>query len=134
MNKKEYLISFIIGSSVLVTFITLLYLGRAFNNSGRPSEIPYEKFALAIPIIYGISNVINIYLQKNYSYSSNISFGVGAIMGLFLSFIGRFKYNLPKEIFKFSEKNAYQVHIIAPVLYSLIFGLIVQSVNSYILV
>ena len=136
MDKQEfrdYVIAFIIGSSILITLITLLYVGYAFRKAGRPSDIPYELYAIFIPIMYGVFNVANVYLQKKYKFCPNISLAVGALFGLLLSFFGRFGYDLPKRIFEFSEQTESRVHIIAPVMYALIFRFIVQPVNEYVL-
>jgi hypothetical protein len=54
-------------------------------------------------------------------------------MGLILSFIGRFVFNLPKKIFNFNEKNQKHVHIYAPILYGLIFRLLVTPLQRYIM-
>jgi len=78
--------------------------------------------------MFGIFNIINVYLQRKYK-TENISFFIGSLMGVIFSIIGRFGMNLPTKIFGFNNKNQYQVHLIAFFLYGLIFRIIIQCFN-----
>jgi hypothetical protein len=122
---------FIFGSSILSTIITLTYVGNAFFRAGRPSEIPYELFAIFIPILFGIFNVIIMYFVKKYN-NNNLAFLIGGIMGLIFSLIGRFKLNLPIKIFNFNTSNAHLVHIIAFIMYGTIFRFGIINLNKLI--
>jgi len=117
--------AFIIGSSIISTIISLTYIGNAFRNSGRPSDIPYEILPIFIAIMFGIFNMINVY----FDFRGMETFILGGIMGVIFSIIGRFGYNLPTRIFGFSD-NEYLVHFIAFVLYGTIFRFIVQPLNE----
>ncbi len=125
----DYLLAFIIGSSIIIFLLTFLYVGYAYRKSDRPDSIPYEIAPIIIPIMYGFFNVINVALQTK-GYSPNIAFVVGAIMGEIFSLIGRFGYDLPVLIFGFNKDNAYLVHLIAPILYGLIFRFPLQKINQ----
>ena len=128
----DYLLAFIIGSSIIIFLITFLYVGYAYRKSNRPDDLPYEIAPVIIPIMYGLFNIINVGLQSK-GYSPNIAFIVGAIMGEIFSLVGRFKYNLPILIFGFDKSNAYLVHLIAPILYGLIFRFPLQKINQLFL-
>lgn len=120
MNFKKILHAFIIGSSIISTIITFSYIGKAFSSAGRPSNIPYEWFPILIPILFGIFNILNvIWLNPVIT---------GMLMGLTLSILGR-GLNLPNILFGYTKKNEYQVHIIAVILYSLIFKYIINNIN-----
>jgi hypothetical protein len=121
--------AFIVGSSIINTIISFSYIGNAFKSSGRPSSFPYEIIPIGISVIFGIANILNIYLQSKYT-SRFIPFIVGGLMGILFSVVGRFVYGLPQKIFGFNESNEYQVHLVAFVLYGLIFQFIVQYVNQ----
>ncbi len=118
--------SFVAGSSVAATFVTLVYLGRAFANAGRPSDFPYEAAAFVVPVLYGLSNALNGSVGGDSLLSAALS---GCLLGLLLSGLGRFRYGLPIRFFGFTARNSWAVHVVAPGLYTLIFVLIVRNVN-----
>lgn len=118
--------AFIVGSSIVSTFVSLAYIGHAFSVKGRPSFMPYEWIAVTIPVIYGAANVVNVYFGDTMTSSLT----VGALVGLALSIVGRFALRLPTRIFSFSVDNEWAVHPIAMVLYALIFGFVVHSWNK----
>ena len=118
--------SFVAGSSVAASFVTLAYLGRAFAKAGRPPDFPYETAAFAIPVLYGLANALNVSVGGDSLPSAALS---GCLLGLLLSVLGRFRYGLPVRFFGFSDANSWAVHGVAPVLYALIFVLIVRNVN-----
>ncbi len=125
----DYLLAFIIASSIIILFITYLYLGTAYVRAGRPKHIPFEYVMPFIGVMYGMFNVLNVYLQRK-GFGPNISLLVGATMGELFSIIGRFGYNLPVDIFGFKKENEYMVHIIAPILYGIIFRFGLQPLNK----
>jgi hypothetical protein len=115
--------SFIIGSSVPVFIITYTYLIYSYISNNKPKSIPITKILFMIPIIYGLAGIINYHYIK-YSYI------VGALFGLILSIFGRYIYNLPVLIFNLKKNNEYKVHIIAIILYSLIFQFILSPIQK----
>jgi hypothetical protein len=123
MKSRHVLQSFIIGSSIISTIITFSYMGFYFRKENRPSSIPFELFSIGIPIIFGLFNIINVYLQRKYK-TENIAFFVGATMGLLFSIIGMFILNIPTKIFNL-------VHLIEFFLYGLIFQFGIQYFNKY---
>lgn len=118
--------SFVAGSSVASTFVTLLYVGWGFAKAGRPKDFPYELAAFAVPVSYGLVNVLNVSVGGNTLVSAATS---GVLLGLLLSLVGRFRYGLPEKFFGFTAGTSWTVHLVAPILYALIFALIVRSVN-----
>ncbi len=54
-SSNDILKSFVIGSSILVTIITLTYTGRANVDK---QVLPFETVAIVIPIIFGVANII----------------------------------------------------------------------------
>ena len=128
--NKKLLTAFFVG--YFTSIITLFYIGWAFNNKGRPSNIPYEYFAVLIPISYGFFGIINYYAVK-YGNNTNWSLLVGAIFGFLLSIIGRFTLKLPSKLFNVGTKSEYMVHIYAIILYSIIFRFILTPIMKYIM-
>ncbi len=136
-SLKKYFLAFIIGSSIFATISTFSYTGVAYRRSGRPKEIPFEILALAIPLMFGVMNILNIFIQSNLKLNFKgknfvIAAVVGAVTGLTFSFLGRFGLDLPSKIFNISPDKEWTVHIIAPLLYAAIFALIIQPINEYL--
>ncbi len=120
--------AFIVGSSIAATIVSLGYIGRAFANAGRPSDVPFEMVAIAVPIAYGLANIVNVRFG-NTMESAAIT---GAVLGLIFSFGGRFLLQLPGKIFNIDLKNAAIVHVVAPIVYALIFVIIVRRLNIFV--
>ena len=122
--------AFVIGSSIISTIITFLYLGGA-QIKKRLRSFPYEYAMIAIAISFGLFNVLNVELQRLYPRRKRvIPFLVGGAMGLLFSLVGRFKYDLPRKLFGLSKRREWIVHPAGVVLYGAIFGLIVETVNK----
>jgi len=122
----DYLKAFVIGASFPVPYITLNYVKRAYNAADEKPDVSLQTLNVGIQIAYGLANMVNIHFGN--TFQSAIS--VGAVFGEILSLIGRYKYDLPVKIFKFSSSNAWKVHIIAPVLYAFIFGTLIYVMNK----
>ncbi len=139
MNKfRDLLLAFVIGSSILATIITFSYTGNAYRKSGRPKDVPFEWIPIFIPIMFGLMNMLNIFLQsiiKKKSTTSKyiIAATVGALTGLIFSLMGRFGLNLPQKIFNIEKTKEWTVHVIAPIMYAAIFAVIIQPLNNYLI-
>ena len=131
----NYLIKAFIGGSSAFSFIyTMRYVSYAFlkldPNELINLKLKFPTFALYLPLIFGILNVIAIYLSRYSQINTRLFFLIyGAFVGVMLSFIGTFVYDLPLSLFKFSEKYKYFPLIFAPIMYSFIFGFSVYNVN-----
>lgn len=139
---------FLKSSSVVASLPTLLYLGFAqrknridllqsltSDTSGKLQSflsIPYEFLPLAVSLVYGIaytfvgtptgdSNTPGKESRSERRTRIKKSLIVGALTGLSLSLVGRFGLNLPTKMFGMPTEKAYTVHLVAPVLYMLIF-------------
>jgi hypothetical protein len=128
MELKKSLTIFSVSS--FVSFITLGYLGFAFVDKKCPPGVPYKLFILIIPLLYGIGGIINYQVVEK--MGMRYSFIVGAIFGLLLSLVGRFKLHLPTLIFNYTKKTEYMVHMYAAFLYAIIFQLIITPLTTYI--
>lgn len=121
-------LAFIVGVSFSATFITHTYIAWAFEKGGT-APIGIDMLYIGTRMAYGVANVINVYMG-NTVQSSLIT---GALLGLFLSYVGRFGYDLPIQLFGFNAENEWQVHIIAAILYALIFAILVRNINNLFL-
>lgn len=124
---------FLKGSSLISAFPTLLYMGiyRRKNRLNLPSNlenfasIPYESIVAGILFSYGVSNLILKKLDEKNGNKKRNAIIVGSILGLSLSIIGRYGLDLPNKHFGMKE-NGFNVHLIAPVLYAIIFLLYIS--------
>tara|TARA_Y100000310_G_scaffold287766_1_gene312878 strand:- start:65 stop:448 length:384 start_codon:yes stop_codon:yes gene_type:complete len=122
--KKEIKL-FLVGSSLPMVLVTMLYMGLAFRRNGRPTDIPYEVVPIMVPLLFGLVSIANFRYKK-------YSLVIGALLGLTFSLIGRFGFGLPQKLFSFTKSNEYQVHFLAMILYALIFRFIVTPIQEYV--
>jgi hypothetical protein len=127
-DLKNIINVFIISG--FISLITITYVGFAYTKHQCSQRIPYKLFPIFIPILYGIFGIINYYIIMNYGIK--FSFIIGMLLGLTLSIIGRFGLNLPLLIFDFTKQTENNVHIIAMVLYAVIFQFIITPLTTYI--
>jgi hypothetical protein len=130
MTTKDVILAFVIGSSIPVTLITLTYVGLAWKKAGRPDSLPFEMFAIILPILLGLFNVLHVYFLK-ITGDPNVSLYLGMALGLLFSSIGTFALNLPERIFKM--KITYMAHIYAFFTYMFISRVIVYPLNRYLI-
>lgn len=132
---------FLKSTSVVASLPTLLYIGLAQRTNridllrSLPGDasvrlvnflsVPYEFLPLAISLVYGIAFKFVPTPGDDRDSEKRTRMKrcllVGALTGLSLSVVGRFGLNLPTKMFKMPAEKAYTVHIVAPVLYMLIF-------------
>lgn len=130
---KKIILSFILGSSVVSTFITFLYLGIGVERADNPDILGYSFFPILIPLMYGGFNVFNVVMSDRFGMGENFACVSGALLGLSLSYLGRFVFKLPEKVFKMKKQDEWLVHVLAAVMYCLIFRLIIQNLNDYLL-
>lgn len=124
----ELFVAFIIGISFSATFVTQSYFALAFQKGGT-SPISSDLLDIGARMLYGVANMLLVYLGNTIENAAII----GALLGFTLSIIGRFGFKLPTTLFGFDTKTSWQVHIIAPVLYALIFVVLIYNLNRMLL-
>jgi len=134
---------FIKGSSLAAALPTLLYVGF-YQRKNRLSllknatsvdirsflSIPFESFSIGILLAYGLA-YSSLQRDESEERSSNAKSVVisGAILGLSLSLIGRFVFDLPVKMFGIPRTQAWKVHPTAIILYILIFLYVNKVLN-----
>lgn len=128
-------VAFLIGSSVVVSIITTAYVGAGFVGHGRPPSVPIEWATVIESVVYGLAVVLLKKTVIDRDASWLWAFAVGALTGLLLSLLGHYAFHLPSKIFGYQKNGgaAWHVHLIAPVLYALIFGVWVYPIVSWAL-
>lgn len=141
---------FLKSTSVLVSLPTLIYVGlahrrnrleliKSMGSSGFSNDvkldnflsIPYEFIPLFICLVYGIAFKFVRSGRKEDGESPKESSNeslitprvllVGFLTGLGFSLAGRFGMDLPVKMFNFPREQSHRVHLIAPVLYAVVF-------------
>ncbi len=144
MDAKRAVLSFVIGSSILSTVWSEWYMGKSYDSAGCPCDlsffgnegIKFWLYPIAVPILFGLFNVLNVFLQmQNGSVNGSlISAVVGAVFGLLLSLAGRFGFDFPRRVFGYETvKEQASVHWKAPIFYAIVFGVVVQSLNRFLM-
>lgn len=129
MDKN--LLAFVIGSSIISTFVTFLYNGVAFRRQ-RPYNVQIELMPIVVPIIFGLMNILLYNLIQRTTYNPfMLTIVVGSLTGIILSLIGRFYFDLPRNLYGIERE--WTVHLVAVPLYAIIFGLIVYPLNRQLL-
>lgn len=121
-------VAFIIGISFSATFVTQSYLAMAFDKGGT-APISNDLLDIGARMAYGAANVLLVYLGNTVQNAAL----VGALLGFCLSLIGRFGFNLPSTLFGIEPKDAWQVHVVAPILYAIIFVVLIRNLNRVLL-
>lgn len=142
-NKKMYLKAFVIGSSILSTVWSEWYMGKNYDEAGCPCDltffgnknIKFYLYPIIVPILYGLFNVLNVFLQSQFPDVNEwlVAAGVGALFGFLLSVVGRFGFDFPRRVFGFkTQREQASVHWMAPIFYGVVFAVIVQSLNRLV--
>ena len=109
-------------------------MNRHPNNMNPLDQFNYHSFSIFLPIIFGILNILANYFKNIFSVDDQILFAIfGALVGITFSSIGTFHLNLPTDLFHFEEENWYYPLIIAPIIYSIIFGFPIYYLNRALL-
>lgn len=111
MNNKNVLLSFLIGSSIFAISLQALY---------KPNT---KLSPILIPILFGLTNVLNVYLQNKFK-TENISIFAGFLVSLLMYFIYK-RFDLESRLSKHKE-------VIMTILYVFIFGVVIQYLNNYL--
>ena len=131
INTKTLLQVFIIGSSILSTAITQLYIAIPNNKKKVIKNIDF--MGLGIPIIFGIAVVIAYVLYKTVKYLKRFIFLiVGAAFGIMLA-TGGTSMELPTKLFNFTAENQALVFPIAMTMYATLFEFGIKNLLLYLL-
>ena len=137
LGAYDNFVSFLIGSSIIGSFISIMYIGSGFaewRQSGNWDVNEFNDFEMsimAVLILIGLANVLaqNLVAVTG-SYWMNVL--VGILFGLMLSSMGRFGYGFPIKVFGFTESNEWTVHMYAALLYGLVvFGIVNGGVSWF---
>ncbi len=77
MDLKKTVLSFVIGSSILSTVWSEWYMGKNYDSAGCPCDleffgnknVKFWLYPIIVPILYGLFNVLNVFLQSQFTAS-----------------------------------------------------------------
>lgn len=129
-TTAKHLIIFFLSS--FFSIITFLYIGINYNKKKHTTaqDVPFFALPIIMPTLYGLMGILNYYAIKQFGNEASLL--VGGAFGLALSLVGRKILKLPSKLLNFKKENEYQVHIIAPIVYALIFRLLITPMTNYI--
>jgi hypothetical protein len=125
------LLAFIVGVSLPAFAVTFAYLGHAYRQTPYQSKIPFELLPFVVPLLFGFANIVSVKLMPRLGYPL-APLIVGAATGLLLSIIGRFGFDLPRLLFRMPAGTHHRVHLIAPIMYALIFTAIIAPLTAVV--
>jgi hypothetical protein len=129
--------AFVVGSSLVATILTFLYVGHAWQQKhGKHDDdaFRYEVFAIGLPLVFGIVNALvqSKALTKAVGGSYYVKMAiVGALVGIGLSYYGNFYVDLPKDLFGMSKDKRKNTLVFTPIVYALVWGLLIASLNKF---
>lgn len=123
--------TFLIGSSIAI--FPIMYLGRSYSkltcDQVGKLKISYGKFIPLLWLLYGLTYTLLKYIFNYFNiHNTYRMFILGAVAGELYSLVGHFVLDIPGTIFR--SKNPYNVHLIAPIMYSLIYGIWVSYLEK----
>jgi len=115
--------TFLIGASVSI--FPAIYLSASYNKltceQTKAMKIKYATLLIILPLMYGlVYTVLSVALEKVVKQPLLRLFVIGAIAGEIYSLVGHFGLRIPETLLL--TKNPNVVHIVAPVVYSVIYG------------
>lgn len=131
--KQNLLRTFLIGSSVSI--FPLIYLGLSYNkltcSEIKEMKIKFGTLAASLPFAYGlVYTILSIVLKNAFEDQRTKLFVLGAIAGELYSLVGHFGFKIPETLLKSEKPN--MVHVIAPIMYSIIYGTFVFYLENII--
>ena len=120
---------FMVG--VIISLVPLVYLSTAFQKlpTAEKDRSTYPKLIMGLSVFYGLIYVILRKLLPS-SRQSNF-FLIGAIAGEIYSLVGHFAFHLPERLFHM--KHPHLVHLIAPLIYSPLYGFVAYYLENHVL-
>ena len=121
----------LIGATVAV--FPLIYTGVPFDRltGAEQKKIKYGRLTMILPFMYALTYlVLTVLLLPYFDNKRTRMFVLGAIAGFIYSLVGHFIMRVPEKIYK--SRNPNLVHLYAPIVYSLIYGVVVYKIEEII--
>ncbi len=123
---RKAILSFVVGSSLPVTLWPLLLLGLA-DARNQTAQLDFSTVGLFFPVALGLANVATTRFAKR-SFSGMLF--AGAIVGVLMSNIGTFGFDVPGRVFQLQGNGRYLALAAGPLFYGLIWALPLRYLNQ----
>lgn len=132
MKLTELIYAFLIGSSIQSTVISGTYISKKFLGKLYKQHFTSQSVLLPIlaPILFGIFNMISVYLVYDRKYSSYIPYYMGLLLGIILAFPNTMNIDPLSLVFGFSIKNPIVNGIVSIFIYIFVFGYLIGNLNQ----
>lgn len=124
-STPEAIRDFLKGSGLVPALLTLIYVGNAYRQAGRPRTIPIEMILPGILAVYGIAQIFLPKCAGCKDAWKQYAF-VGGLVGLALSIIGS-QLKLPQLLFGMDANRA---HVVAVAGYAVLYATWVRYWNT----
>jgi len=119
---------------ILVSFVPIYGLMYFYNKDTSLNKKlgDYKNIIKLIPIFYGITNTILAIVLYSFmkKYDYNFIILKAFIFGFIMSIYGRYKLHMNEYVFHLPNDNL--IHVFIPLLYIIVYSLIIMPLNTYI--
>lgn len=132
-NRYIYLIyAFLLGSSIQSTVISTTFIVKKYLSKFYKPKFSGHKVLLPVlaPILFGIANVITVYLIYFNNKSEYIQYYMGAFLGFIFSLPNLINIDPLSTVFGLKIDNPYMNGFIGMLIYILVFGYLIGELNS----
>ena len=132
MKYLDLVYAFLIGSSIQSTVISTTFIVKKYLSKFYKPNFSKETALLPVlaPILFGIANIITVYLVYDLKYTNWISYYIGAILGLIFSLPNLINIDPLSTVFGIKIKNGFLNGIISVLIYIFVFGYLIGSLNN----
>lgn len=132
MKYTELVYAFLIGSSIQSTVISTTFIVKKYLSKFYKPDFSNNTALLPIiaPILFGIANMINVYLVYGMNYSKWTPYYMGALLGLIFSLPNVVNIDPLSTVFGLKIKNPYLNGIIGILIYIFVFGYLIGFLND----
>lgn len=132
MKYTDLVYAFLIGSSIQSTVISATFITKKYLSKFYKPQFNKNTALLPIiaPIMFGIANMMTVYLVYYRNYSNWIPYYMGAALGLLFSLPNLISIDPLSTVFGFKIKNSYLNGIVGVLIYIFVFGYIIGFLND----
>jgi len=132
MKYTDLVYAFLIGSSIQSTVISATFIVRKYLSKFYKPQFDKNTALLPIiaPIMFGVANMMTVYLVHDRNYSQWIPYYMGAALGLLFSLPNLINIDPLSTVFGFKIKNSYLNGIVGVLIYIFVFGYIIGFLND----
>lgn len=132
MKYTDLVYAFLIGSSIQSTVISATFISKKYLSKFYKPQFNKNTALLPIiaPIMFGVANMITVYLVHDRNYSNWIPYYMGAALGLLFSLPNLISIDLLSTVFGFKIKNPYLNGIVGILIYIFVFGYLIGFLNN----